>query len=84
MWLTKLKIAIVEKNIEKLDQLMDDIPELETQKEIDEAIHLLREATSLVEGLKDKTSASMKQMKKNINFLKSTQAPRINKLDIKL
>jgi hypothetical protein len=84
MWLNQLKIAIVEKNTDKLDKLFNDIPELQTQEEIAQALTLTQEATSLVSNLKNETSLSMKQMKKNIDFLKSTQAPRSSRLDIKL
>jgi len=83
MWLNKLKIAIIEKNTDNLNKLMDELPELESQEEINSAITLLAEATALVKGLQDETKFSMIQMKKNIDFLNATQAPRINSLDIK-
>jgi len=50
MWLTKLKIAIVEKNTDNLNKLMDDIPQLEDKKEIEEAIYLLKEASAIVQN----------------------------------
>ncbi len=84
MWLTKFKIALVEKDIDKLSKLMNNLPELETKKEMQEAQYLIKEATSLVHTLKNETSSSMKQIKKNLEFLKSTEAPKIAKLDIKL
>jgi len=84
MWLNKLKIAIIEKNVDLLGELADDIPQLTDAKEIQEAIYLLREASELVHALKDKTSDSMKQIKKNIDFLRSTEIPTSTKLDIKL
>ncbi|HEY9203123.1 MAG TPA: hypothetical protein VIM82_02210 [Sulfurimonas sp.] len=83
MWLNRLKIAIVEKNPDALAKLLDDVPQLQDPKEIEEAIYLLREATSLIERLKDKTKASMKQIKKNLDFLRSTDIPTSKKLDIK-
>ncbi len=83
MWLTKLKIAIVEKNIDLLDILMDDIPSLKKKEDIEQALYLLKEANRLVQELKNETSLSMKKIKTNIDFLKSTQAPVRNKLDIK-
>ncbi len=84
MWLNKLKIAIVEKNTDILNELMDTLPQLENSKEIEQALFLIREASELVHTLKDETSLSMKKIKKNIDFLKSTQTP-IKKsiLDIK-
>jgi len=83
MWLTKFKIALVEKNSDNLDKLIDNVPTLETKEEMQEAIYLLAEAKKVVEALKQETSLSMKKIKKNIEFLESTQAPRINRLDIK-
>ena len=84
MWLNKLKIAIVEKNTDALGELMEDIPQLTDADDIQEAIHLLKEATELVHTLKNKTSISMKQIKKNLQFLRSTDIPTSTKLDIRL
>ena len=84
MWLNQLKIAIAEKNTNNLDKLIDDIPKLEKKEDIDQAIYLLREASELVHTLKDATSARMKQMKKNIDFLKATERKKKPTLDIKL
>jgi len=83
MWLSNLKIAIVEKNTDKLNELMDEIPQLENKEDINQAIYLIKEATELVQSLQNETSASMKQMKKNIDFLKSTEHKISNRLDIK-
>lgn len=83
MWLTKLKIAIVEKDVDAMDKLLDELPELSDAKEIEQAVYLLKEASSIVEGLKDETAESMKQIQKNLNFLRSTDIPTSKKLDIK-
>jgi hypothetical protein len=83
MWLTKFKIAIIEKNPDALNKLLDDIPQLQSPKEIEEAVYLLKEATALVNNLKDETKASMKQIKKNLDFLRSTDIPTSKKLDIR-
>jgi hypothetical protein len=83
MWLTKLKIAIIEKNPDALSKLLDDIPQLQSPKEIDEAVYLLKEATALMNNLKEETKASMKQIKKNLDFLRSTDIPTSKKLDIR-
>ena len=83
MWLTKLKIAIVEKNTSNMDKLLNDIPELTDADEIEEAIYLLREAAELIHTLQDETSDSMKQIQKNLQFLRSTDIPTSSKLDIK-
>jgi len=83
MWLTKLKIALVEKDTEKLSELMENIPKLESVDEMQEARYLIKEAHELVYTLQNNTSASMKQIKQNLTFLKSTQEPKVSKLDIK-
>ena len=83
MWLTKLKIAIVEENTEKLSNLIQDIPKLDDVKDMREALCLVEEALTLLHRLKSETSTSMKQIKKNLAFLKSTHTQSISKLDIK-
>ena len=82
MWLKELKIALIQKDITKLEELVGNLPHLEKTEEIDEALHLLAAATTLLIELRDETQTSMKQMQKNIDFLKSTQAPLTSKLDI--
>ena len=82
VWLNQLKAAVVQKDIELLDKLLDDIPELTDVKEIEQAHFLLKEATVIVQKLKDDTANSMVQMKKNIDFLNSTKIERSSKFDI--
>lgn len=83
MWLKELTVAIVEKNIDNINKLMDNLPELSDKKELDQAVTLLKEAETLVQSLNDETETSMIQMKKNINFLKSTQEKQTSSFDIK-
>ena len=82
MWLKKLKIALVQKDIKSLGVLLDDIPTLEDAKEIEEALYLLQEAQKIVQNLKDETASSMAQMKKNIDFLNATTANKTAQFDI--
>lgn len=83
MWLNKLQIAIVEKDTDKLDELLNTLPEFKNKEEMQKASYLLKEAMVLLLKLKGETSASMKQIKKNLEFLNSTQSNPTNKLDIK-
>lgn len=83
MWLTKLKIAVVQKDIQTLEKLLDDLPTLDNEKDIQSALYLLREASELVHTLKDDTASSMKRMKKTMDFLKSTELKAPHKFDIK-
>jgi len=82
MWLTKLQIAIIEKNTQSIDKLLDETPEFSDKKHIEQAMYLLREAAELMYELKNETNLTMTQIKKNINFLRSTEMPTSVSLDI--
>jgi len=82
MWLTKLKIAIVEKNTDSINTLLDQTPNFEKIEDVKEAMYLLKEAFELVYGLRDETAQSMEQLKKNMEFINSTQPANKNSLDI--
>jgi len=85
MWIAKLKLTIIEKNIDALSKLLDDVPVFDVRddfKDIQEAMYLLREASILLHTLKDETAVSMMQIKSNLSFLQSVQKKPLNKLDI--
>ena len=82
MWLNRLKVAVVQRDTELLETLLDDLPLLEDARDIEEALYLLAEATKIVQELKDETAASMVQMKKNIDFLNVTKREQTSKFDI--
>lgn len=84
MWLDKLKIAVIEGDVASLQKLLSDVPELKEKREREEALYLLKEATSQMQKLKDETLVSMQQMKKNIAFLHSTDSRSFKNLDIRL
>lgn len=75
MWLNRLKIAIIEKNTDEIDKLLDEVPEFSNKKAMQEAMYLMREASELLYSLKDETGEILSQIKKNIDFLNSTQTP---------
>ncbi|WP_324171518.1 hypothetical protein [Sulfurimonas sp.] len=83
MWLTSLKIAIVEKNTQALGELIDDMPKFDNLKDMESASYLLREAAELIYTLQDETKVTMNKMKKNLEFLQATQARPTHKLDLK-
>ena len=83
MWLNSLKIALIEKDVNKLHDLADCMPSFQDNQERKTAVILINQAIELLEGLRDETAISMKRLKKHINFLQSTQAPQVNRLDIK-
>jgi hypothetical protein len=82
MWLKELKIAVIEKNTDKFQSLLEDIPTLTDAREIEEALYLIEAAKEILESLKDKTKTSMIQIKKNIDFLNSATADSKSKFDI--
>lgn len=83
MWLTKLKIAIVEQDTDLINKLLDEVPNFSEVEDAQKAMHLLREASILLHTLKDETSQNMKQIKRNTSFIKSTQPQLNSKLNIK-
>ena len=83
MWLNSLQIAIIERDVDKLDKILEENSNLSDKKDIEKAMYLLKEAAELVYELKDDTATTMTQLKKNINFLRSTEVQMSNKLDIK-
>jgi len=83
MWLTKLKTALVLKEIETLSSLIDEMPSFETLKEMEEAAYLLQHTKTLLEDEKSQTARTMQQLKNTIDFLKSTQTDQPHALNLK-
>lgn len=83
MWLKELQIAIIEKNPDKIGELLDNPVEFATVEDMKRAQYLLAEASELLHELKDKTAATMKQLKKNRDFLKVSERKSPNRLDIR-
>jgi len=82
MWLNQLKVAVIQKDIKLLESLLSSVPTFESEEEVQNAFYLLKEASAVVESLKDETATSMTQVKKNIDFLKSTHSMGKGTLDI--
>lgn len=83
LWLDKLKIAIIEKDTDSMAKLFKELPEFKSLEEMKEAQALIKESVRLLLALKEESAIIIKQIQKNRNFLKSTQAPQKNKFDIK-
>ena len=84
MWLNEFKVALVQKDTDKIDLLLSDIPQFETLDEMKEASFLLKEAHTLLQLLRNEAKGSLVQLKKNIEFLESTHLEAAPKLNIKL
>lgn len=84
MWLTNFKKALILKEFEKLMQLIEEIPHLETLHEIEEAAFLLDQAKTLFETEKSTTLTSLQQIKNTLDFLKATENPPVSSINFKL
>ena len=82
MWINEFKIALIEKNTQKLEKLVDADLKFDSIEEIEEAMYLIKEANKFFTKLKDETVISMNHLRKNIDFLRATQSPLENKIDI--
>lgn len=83
MWLEELQIAIIQKDTQRLDELLGVELKFNSTSEIESAVCLLSEASKMLHEMKSETASVMLQLKKNIDFLKSTQERSSNGLDIR-
>lgn len=83
MWLKELEIAVIEKNIDKIDELLKSQIEFSNINDAKRAQYLLAEASELLHKMKNETSAIMKQLKRNIDFLKVSERKNPSRLDIR-
>lgn len=83
MWLNKLKAAIIEKDAVQLEKLLDETPKFETKEEIESVIYLFKAAIEVLEEGKKEINKNISHVKKNLEFLKSTQNSKPSQLDVK-
>ncbi|PZT48758.1 hypothetical protein B6S12_02640 [Helicobacter valdiviensis] len=79
-WLNELKIAYLNKNDERLSQLLDNTPMLKTREEMFEALAILEQITSYAKAQKDALWIEMKKLKQTKQFLPKEQ--KISRLNI--
>jgi hypothetical protein len=84
MWLKELKKAIILKDFDALDILIDQIPQLESLAQMEEVAYLFQNAKILLETEKTVTMHSMQQLKSTIDFLKATENSTSPTINIKL
>ena len=82
MWLTKLQIAIIEKNPEAIDKLITQMPDFQEVEEMKAAASLIKEALKVVHQLKDETGETLLKLKQHRAFLNSATADKTAKPDI--
>ena len=82
MWLKQLKSAVVMHDMQKVEELLREIPTELGVKECEEASFLLDEAAKISKQLRDETAMQMQKVRKNINFLHATASNKEQSLDI--
>ena len=83
MWINKFKIAIVQKDTDTMEKLLENVPSFENIDEAKEASYLMQGALELLFGLQDEIIASKKQIKNNIRFLQSSLSDSTGSFSIK-
>jgi hypothetical protein len=76
MWLTNLKIAVVEQDVALLTKLLEEVPQTLEKEELKQAVNLLNQAIVIMQGLKDETAISMEKIKHNLNFIENGEKNR--------
>ena len=72
MWLDQFKIALINQNLEKLISLQTSQPSFLTLDEMQTAAAFIKQALLLFKNEQLQMSQSMRLLKKNIEFQKST------------
>ena len=83
MWLKRFKIAVIERDIPRIEALLDEMPAFETHEAREEAAYLCKEADALLQQMRDNVLTAKMQLKKNIDFLRSTHTDAPSGLDLK-
>lgn len=81
IWNSALTIAIVEKDIEQIEKLIDMMPLFTDANAAITAQALLQEALNIVSSHKDETYESMQKIKKTRAFLLSSDLMTTNKTE---
>jgi hypothetical protein len=83
MWLKRFKIAVIQKDIPRIEALLDEMPPFQGHAEAEEAAYLCKAAENLLRQMQDDTLQARKQLEKHIDFLRSTHTDTPSELDLK-
>jgi len=70
-WLNQFKIAIIDKDIQKMSELNSLMPKFETIEQIYEAQAYIKQAIQLITNQQSKLSENMAKIQKTKKFLNS-------------
>lgn len=84
IWLTNFKKAIILKEFETLEQLINEMPIMDTLIQMEEAAYLLHHAKTVLELEQTVTRSSIQQLQNTIDFLKATESTPTSSINLKL
>ncbi len=68
-WLEKFKIAIIEKDFERLETLLDEMPEIKDINQLRSAVSLINESKKLIAKEQKVLKENMSKIQKGKKFL---------------
>ncbi|EEO25965.1 hypothetical protein IP360_04800 [Helicobacter winghamensis] len=78
-WLNELKVAYLNKNDNKMSELLDNLPTLKTRDEMFEALAIMEQITEYAKAQKERLGDEMRKLKQTKNFLpKEEKISRLN------
>lgn len=78
-WLNELKVAYLNKNDNKLNELLDNTPILKTRDEMFEALAIMEQITEYAKAQKERLGIEMRKLKQTKNFIpKQKNSQRLN------
>lgn len=78
-WLNELKVAYLNKNDKRLDELLANTPILKTRDEMFEALAIMEQLTEYAKAQKERLGLEMRKLKQTKNFFPQQEnAQRLN------
>ena len=74
-WLNELKIAFLNKNDDRITEVLSNTPTLTTRDEMFEALAILEQLSDYAKKQKEILSDEMKKLKQTKNFLPKQEVP---------
>ena len=80
-WINSFKVAIIEENFQKIEELSSLLPRFIVYKNMIEAQYLIKEALVLMYKEKQQTMVKMQKLKLNRQFISSSYTGKISAFD---
>lgn len=79
-WLNELKIAYLNKNDDKMNELLDHLPTLKTRDEMLEALAIMEQIAEYAKIQQEKLNSEMRKLKQTKNFFPKDK--KVSKLNL--